>query len=78
MTAGGLVLIAVLAVAFSQPGAQPVQVWGGMLRFDWAGFLFRLIFLAGAALTALFAMESEAAARARRVLTCCCWSAPWA
>jgi NADH-quinone oxidoreductase subunit N len=60
VTAIGLVLIAALATAFSQPGAQPAEIWGGMLRFDSAGFLFRLFFLAGAALTCLFAMESEA------------------
>jgi NADH-quinone oxidoreductase subunit N len=30
-------------------------MWGGMIRVDTAGFVFRLIFLTGAALTALFA-----------------------
>ena len=59
VTAGGLVVIAGLAAGFAQPGAQPVLMWGGMLRLDSAGFLFRMFFLAGAALTALFAMESE-------------------
>jgi NADH-quinone oxidoreductase subunit N len=59
VTAGGLVLIAAVSVAFCQPPAQSTEIWGGMLRFDAAGFLFRLIFLAGAALTVLFAMEHE-------------------
>jgi NADH-quinone oxidoreductase subunit N len=59
VTAAGLVVIGVLAAVFSQPGVQPVLMWGGMLRLDSAGFLFRMLFLTGAALTALFAMESE-------------------
>ncbi len=59
VTAAGLVVIGVLAAFFSQPGATPVEMWGGMLRLDSAGFLFRMLFLAGAALTVLFAMESE-------------------
>ena len=55
----GLVIIAGLAVAFAQPGPQPVLMWGGMLALDGTGFVFRLIFLLGAGLTALFAVESE-------------------
>jgi NADH-quinone oxidoreductase subunit N len=59
VTAGGLVLIGVLAVIFARPGATPQSYWGDMLRLDNAGFLFRMLFLTGAALTVLFAMESE-------------------
>ena len=59
VTAGGLVLIGVLAVIFAKPGATPQSYWGDMLRLDNAGFLFRILFLSGAALTVLFAMESE-------------------
>jgi len=58
-TAIGLVVIAGLAVAFSRPQATPQFIWGGMLRLDWAGFVFRMIFLMGASLTALFAVENE-------------------
>ena len=57
--AAGLVVIGIVSVLFAQPGAQPLAIWGGMLRLDNAGFLFRMLFLTGAALTALFAMESE-------------------
>jgi NADH-quinone oxidoreductase subunit N len=32
-------------------------VWGGMLRWDWLGFTFSLLFIFGAAITSLFAME---------------------
>ena len=58
-TAIGLLLIAVLSMFFSNPGAEATQMWGGMLRLDSTGYVFRLIFLAGASLTSLFAVESE-------------------
>ena len=59
LTAGGLAAIGILAVAFSRPPEVPQLVLGGMLRQDWLTFAFRLIFLFGAAVTALFAMDSE-------------------
>ncbi len=62
-TAISLVLIGVVAVAFSNPGDQTLLVWGGMLRFDAQGFLFRMLFLAGASLTALFTGTDETIAR---------------
>lgn len=58
VTAAGLVVVGVLAAIFSRPLAEPQLIWGGMLRLDAAAFTFRLIFLAGAALTALFAADS--------------------
>ena len=58
-TAVGLVIIDGLGVVFAKPGPAPILMWGGMLRLDGAGFVFRLIFLLGAGLTALFAVESE-------------------
>ncbi len=63
LTAGGLVLVGVLAVIFSRPAAEPQLIWGGMLRLDAAAFAFRLIFLSGAALTALFAADSPVLAK---------------
>lgn len=57
LTAGGLAVIFILSVAFSRPGLESVPVWGGMLRFDWLGFSFTLLFIFGAAVTSLFAME---------------------
>jgi len=63
LTAGGLVLVGVLAVIFSRPTAEPQLIWGGMLRLDAAAFAFRLIFLSGAALTALFAADSPVLAK---------------
>jgi NADH-quinone oxidoreductase subunit N len=36
-----------------------VAVFGGMIRFDWLGFFFKMLFLFGAAITALFLMDHE-------------------
>jgi NADH-quinone oxidoreductase subunit N len=57
LTAGGLALIAVILLAIGQPTDVSEPVWGGMLRFDWLSFVFAILFLAGGAATALFAMD---------------------
>ena len=59
LTAGGLAVVFLLTLIFSRPGEESVEVWGGMLRHDWMGFSFTLLFLFGAALTSLFAMEMK-------------------
>jgi NADH-quinone oxidoreductase subunit N len=59
ITAGGLMVVAGLAIAFARPAADPVLIFGGMLRLDGTAFVFRLIFLFGAALTALFMIDQE-------------------
>jgi NADH-quinone oxidoreductase subunit N len=59
LTAGGIAVIFSLTVIFSRPGEESDQVWGSMLRFDWLGFSFTLLFLFGAAVTSLFAMEMK-------------------
>lgn len=64
ITAIGSVLIVGLAFLFSRPGSEPVFLWGGMLRLDTAGFLFRILFMAGVGLTAIFA-ETEDVVRTR-------------
>ncbi len=58
-TAGGMLLIGVVSLLFSRPGPDPALVFGGMLRLDQIGFVFRMLFLAGAGMTALLAMENE-------------------
>lgn len=57
LTAGGLGVIAVVSLAFARPGDQSLVIWGGMLRHDWMGFVFKLLFIFGAGITSLFAME---------------------
>ena len=59
LTAGGIAVVFLLTLIFSRPGDESVEVWGGMLRHDWLGFSFTLLFLFGAALTSLFAMEMK-------------------
>jgi NADH-quinone oxidoreductase subunit N len=59
LTAGGIAVVFLLTVVFSRPGDESVEVWGGMLRHDWLGFSFTLLFLFGAAVTSLFAMEMK-------------------
>lgn len=58
LTFTGLVVLIIAALLFSRPDGNNRLIWGGMLRQDWLGFVFGLLFLSGAALTALFAMDS--------------------
>ena len=59
VTAVGLGLIAALALVVSRPGSEPQLIFGGMLRHDWLGFVFKIMFLFSAAVTALFSMDLE-------------------
>ena len=63
VSAGGLVLILVVSLALSRPGDESVSVWGGMLRDDWLSFVFKILFIFGAAVTSLFALEMKALGR---------------
>ncbi|HPO59337.1 MAG TPA: hypothetical protein PLV53_10875, partial [Anaerolineaceae bacterium] len=38
VTAGGLLLVAVLSVFMARPPETPTLIWGGMLRLDGASF----------------------------------------
>ncbi|MFZ5908997.1 MAG: NADH-quinone oxidoreductase subunit N, partial [Chloroflexota bacterium] len=58
MTAGGLLAILVVSLFAGRPG-EPVLVFGGMLRYDWLGFFFKMMFIFSAAVTALFMMDHE-------------------
>jgi len=60
MTSMGILVIMGIAAGFSVPQGEGSLEWGGMLRFDEAGFVFRMIFMSAAALTALFAIQHEA------------------
>ena len=57
-TLGGLFLILVFSLLFGQP-SNPVLVFGGMLRFDWLGFAFKLFFVFAAGISALFFMDAD-------------------
>lgn len=58
LTFGGLSLAMLSAVFFAAPGSEPAMIWGGMLQHDYLSFLFKLLFIFGAAMTALFAMDT--------------------
>ena len=60
MVAGGLVFIIVLSLFVAQPGEGSEALWGGMIRYDQLGFFFKMLFLAAAAITALFVMDQKA------------------
>jgi NADH-quinone oxidoreductase subunit N len=55
-TAIGLLVTLVLGLLFGRP-TDPVLVFGGMLRFDWLGYLFKMFFVLAAGVTALFFMD---------------------
>lgn len=60
LTAGGLFAIIIISLLFGQPG-EPMAVFGNMIRFDWLGFFFKILFMFAAAVTALLLMDHEKA-----------------
>jgi NADH-quinone oxidoreductase subunit N len=58
LTAGGLTIVAVTSILTARPG-DAQQVLGGMIRFDWLGFAFKIIFIFCAAISAMFMMDIE-------------------
>jgi NADH-quinone oxidoreductase subunit N len=59
LTVGGLALVLGISLFVGRPGSESQLVWGGMLRYDWLGFVFKMVFIFGAAMTVLFAMETK-------------------
>jgi len=58
LTAGGLLATMVVSLLFGQPG-QPTATLGGMIRFDWLGFFFKMLFVFAGATTALLLMDND-------------------
>jgi NADH-quinone oxidoreductase subunit N len=58
LTAGGLLLSMIISLLFGQPG-EPTTTLGGMVRFDWLGFFFKMLFMFAGAATALLLMDNE-------------------
>jgi len=56
VTAVGAGLVILFSLA-GIPGIEPNQVWGGQIRHDWMGYTFKMLFVFGAGITALFAMD---------------------
>ena len=59
LSVGGLTLILIISLLVIRPDQNPHLVWGNMLRFDWLGTIFKLLFIFGAGITSLFAMDSK-------------------
>jgi NADH-quinone oxidoreductase subunit N len=57
-TAAGLLVALILSLIFAKP-SDPILVFGGMLRFDWLAFLFKMLFLFAGTVTALFFMDTD-------------------
>jgi NADH:ubiquinone oxidoreductase subunit 2 (subunit N) len=59
-TAAGSLVILVVCILFARPAVDSKAiVFGGMLRFDWLGYLFQMFFVLAAGVTALFFMDTE-------------------
>lgn len=59
ISAVGLFMIILTSVLIARPGSEPVFVWGQLIRFDLYGFVFEMLFLFGAAITSLIAIDSK-------------------
>ncbi len=62
ITVAGLGISALSALVLTATLPAEPLVWGGMLRLDTAAQVFRIIFLCGAAITALLSVEEESLA----------------
>jgi NADH-quinone oxidoreductase subunit N len=62
LTAIGLLLILITSVVMGRPG-DPVTTFGNMIRFDWLGFFFKMLFIFGAGISSLFLMDHEKVGR---------------
>jgi NADH-quinone oxidoreductase subunit N len=58
LTAGGLLAAMAISLFFGQPG-EPTTTLGGMVRFDWLGFFFKMLFMFAGAATALLLMDND-------------------
>ncbi len=59
LTAGGLVIIAVLLLTVGYPDGEAGLAFGGMVRHDLAAVVFQTIFLVAAAITAILSIDVE-------------------
>jgi len=58
LTAIGLLAAMVISLIFARPG-EPTSTLGGMVRFDWLGFFFKMLCMFAGAATALLLMDNE-------------------
>lgn len=58
LTAGGLLFILLLSLFLGKP-SEASSVFGGMIRYDMLGYVFKMLFIFGAMITTLFMMDAE-------------------
>lgn len=58
LTFGGLAFILATAILVAIPQGSKTSVLGGMVSYDWMSFAMKLVFIFGAAITCLFAMDT--------------------
>ncbi len=58
LVAGGLTATLVACLLFDRP-SQNVLAFGGMVRYDWLAFVFKMLFIFGATITSLFMMDVD-------------------
>ncbi|MEK7327609.1 MAG: NADH-quinone oxidoreductase subunit N [Chloroflexota bacterium] len=63
VTAVGFFVAMALALIFALPGGEDALIFGGMIRHDFASFLFRMLFLFCGAITALLSLDVEGLGR---------------
>lgn len=56
VTAAGISISMLILLPFA-PSQEIILAWGGMVQYDWMSFVFTLLFMFGAAITALLAMD---------------------
>jgi len=59
ITVIGLFLIILVCLLVARPPTVATTVWGGMLRYDLLGFVFKMIFLFAAAITCLLVLDID-------------------
>ena len=70
LTGGGLLAILVISILVGRPG-DPTSTLGNTIRYDWLGFFFKMLFIFGAGMTALFLMDHEKVGRRGKLISCC-------
>jgi len=58
LTVGGLTVAMVLSLIFGRP-EEAALAFGGMVRHDWLAFVFKMMFIFAAGITALFMLDVE-------------------
>jgi NADH-quinone oxidoreductase subunit N len=57
VSATGLGIIILISLIAGRPPEDPQLTWGGMIRFDAFGFIFKMLFIFGAGITSLLSID---------------------